>query len=117
MKAGKVILLTPSPIFCPCVTDPFKKGKKKGLVAPLTVNKHSQLRRKFAANPSKQQSIVVGLFFIYKEMKNNVGLDSLSTLKNAIPNESQVTKTPLLCLLLCYFFENTSPLASHHNCI
>lgn len=74
-KAGEVILLTHSPIFCPCVTDPFKK-EKKCLVAPLTINKHSQLRRNLAANPSEQHSNVVGLLFLFfffnKEMKNNL---------------------------------------------
>ena len=69
-EAEKIILLTHFPVFCPCVTDPSKRAKKD-LVAPLTINKHSLLRRNLAASPPEQHSNIVGLFFVYKEMKNN----------------------------------------------
>lgn len=81
-EAGKVTLLTHFPMFCPCVTDPSKKTKKD-LVAPITINKPSLLRRNLATSPSEQNSNIVCLFFIYKEMKcpaNTVGHSGKQTM-------------------------------------
>lgn len=67
-ETGKIILHAYFPIFCPCITYPSTRQKKYS-VAPLTISKHSLLKRNLVASPPEQHSNIVLCFLFTNNWK------------------------------------------------